>query len=326
MGSKFRSDLTNRDGVTTLKVAGVIDEDNELASLEGKLGGGATVLDLAEIERINSCGVRDWVNWLGRIEKQGARLVFVNCSPQIVSQLNLVHNFTANGIVKSFYAPYFCARCKKEKLLRLEARDLAKSAPIAKAPLCRCDECDGAMDFDELEESYFAFLNNAKKIYGDASFEATLKEIAAAGEAGAKMKARVSGANIPPVAVVPSSGTATPTGQPAPSSVSPTHRTPTPPTPPTPTGARTPALSAKPVTPSSAAPRVTSSPSLTASPQPQSSLAPRLDGLGSSGSNPTPSIPSMSGMKPVHKPIVPWILLSVFLLAAAGLLAFALLR
>ena len=45
MGSKFSSELTSRDGVTTLKVAGVIDEDNELVSLESKLGGGATVLD-----------------------------------------------------------------------------------------------------------------------------------------------------------------------------------------------------------------------------------------------------------------------------------------
>src|SRR5438552_3249317 len=92
MGSKFSSELTNRDGVTTLKIAGVIDEDNELVGIESKLGGGATVLDLSDIERINSCGVRDWVNWLGRIEKNGARLVFVNCSPAIVSQLNLVHN------------------------------------------------------------------------------------------------------------------------------------------------------------------------------------------------------------------------------------------
>ena len=69
MGAKFGSELTSRDGVSTLKLVGVVDEDNELVGLENKLTGGPLVLDLSEIDRINSCGVRDWVNWLGRIEK-----------------------------------------------------------------------------------------------------------------------------------------------------------------------------------------------------------------------------------------------------------------
>src|SRR5689334_7611784 len=154
MGAKFGSELTSRDGVSTLKLVGVVDEDNELVSLENKLTGGPLVLDLSEIDRINSCGVRDWVNWLGRIEKNGARPVFISCSPAIVAQINLVHNFTAGGIVKSFYAPYYCPRCEKEKLLRLETRDLLTLAPITTAPTCRCDECDVPMEFDDMEESY----------------------------------------------------------------------------------------------------------------------------------------------------------------------------
>jgi anti-anti-sigma regulatory factor len=343
MGSKFNAELTSRDGVTTLKIAGVIDEDNELVNLESKLSSGATVLDLADIERINSCGVRDWVNWLGRIEKNGARLVFVNCSPAIVSQLNLVHNFTANGIVKSFYAPYFCPRCKKEKLLRLEARDLAKSAPISKAPTCRCDECDGVMDFDEMEESYFAFLNNTKKIYGDPSFENTLREIAAAGEAGARTKARVTGASLPPVSATGpgASGAMTPT--PASSSTSPVNRTPTPRTP---TGGQ---LGASPTTGSGItgvknpqtgpqatgpAPQNKTGPQSVSAAASQSKLAPvRVDtpptaATTSSASLPATQTPGQSSamVRPAPKPILPWILLAAFLLAAGALLAFALLR
>jgi anti-anti-sigma regulatory factor len=330
MGSKFNSELSSRDGVTTLKVAGVIDEDNELVSLESKLGAGATVLDLADIERINSCGVRDWVNWLGRIEKNGARLVFVNCSPAIVSQLNLVHNFTANGIVKSFYAPYFCPRCKKEKLLRLEARDLAKSAPVGKAPTCRCDECDGVMDFDEMEESYFAFLNNSKKIYGDPSFENTLREIAAAGEAGARTRARVTGASIPPVTA---SMPGTPT-TPAPSSASPLNRTPTPRTPP---GAgMTPSTGPKisPTGPKASPANGLKSSGNNGAGSSQSRLPPvRADlsptspqSASASGLSAIPPLQSSASLRPPPKPILPWIFLSAFLLAAGALLAFALLR
>lgn len=225
MGAKFSSELAAQGGVVSLKLRGVIDEDNELTGIEGQLSAGVTVLDLADIERINSCGVRDWVNWLGRIEKLGARLVFVNCSPAIVAQMNLVHNFSASGIVKSFYAPYFCPRCNKERLLKLETRDLVHQTPITSAPTCRCDDCDGPMDFDDMEESYFAFMNNLKKVLGDTATEEILQAVAAASEGGAKQRTRGSSTGITP-ATGPGLTPATPsTG--APSSISPVNRTPT---------------------------------------------------------------------------------------------------
>src|SRR4029077_12002744 len=157
---------------------GVIDEDNELASLSDKIGSGTAVIDVSEIERINSCGVRDWVNWLGKIEKNGAKVVLVECSPAIVAQINLVNNFTGGGVVKSFFAPYFCPNCDREKVLLVEAAELG--APPHKAPTCRCDECDGVMDFDDMEDSYFAFLSTAKKVAEAAKIQAVMSEFAPA--------------------------------------------------------------------------------------------------------------------------------------------------
>ncbi|HEX8954514.1 MAG TPA: hypothetical protein VF945_21815 [Polyangia bacterium] len=161
--------------MTYVKLSGVIDEDNELASLSDKIGSGTAVIDVSEIERINSCGVRDWVNWLGKVEKNGAKVILVECSPAIVAQINLVNNFTGQGVVKSFYAPYFCPNCDLEKVLLVETRDLAQTQPF-KAPSCRCDECDGPMDFDDMEESYFAFLSNAKKIVTDSRVDSVINE------------------------------------------------------------------------------------------------------------------------------------------------------
>ena len=66
MNPKFQASVHNREDVTYVKLSGVIDEDNELASLSDKIGSGTAVIDVSEIERINSCGVRDWVNWLGQ--------------------------------------------------------------------------------------------------------------------------------------------------------------------------------------------------------------------------------------------------------------------
>ncbi len=166
MNQKFQAAIQQRGDVTYLKLAGVIDEDNELFDLLDQLGAGTVVINLADIERINSCGVRDWVNWLAKLEKKGAKVVFVECSPAIVAQINLVNNFTGNEVVKSFYAPYFCPSCDLEKVLLIEMDEM-KAMDSPKAPVCRCDECDGVMDFDDMEESYFAFVTTARHEHVD---------------------------------------------------------------------------------------------------------------------------------------------------------------
>lgn len=160
MSQKFQASVSHRDDVSYVKLTGVIDEDNELPGLVEKIPAGTAVIDLAEIERINSCGVRDWVNWLGRLEGQRTRIVLVSCSPAIVAQINLVNNFTGAGTVKSFFVPYFCPECDQEKLLLAETTEMGP--PPHEPPICRCDECDRVMDFDDLADSYFAFLGSQK--------------------------------------------------------------------------------------------------------------------------------------------------------------------
>jgi anti-anti-sigma regulatory factor len=162
MSQKFQSSIQHRADVSYVKLGGVIDEDNELADLADKIPVGTAVIDLGEIERINSCGVRDWVNWLSKLENNGTRSVLVECSPAIVAQINLVNNFTGNGVVKSFYVPYFCPECDEEKVLLVEATDMGP--PPHEPPTCRCDECDLVMDFDDMPDSYFAFLSSQKKL------------------------------------------------------------------------------------------------------------------------------------------------------------------
>jgi anti-anti-sigma regulatory factor len=204
MNRKFQSAIHHRDDVTYVKLGGVIDEDNELGELMERMAGSTVVIDLAEIERINSCGVRDWVNWLGKVEKTGTRVVLVECSPAIVAQINLVNNFTGSGVVKSFFAPYFCPNCDREKVLLVETSELGP--PPHKAPTCRCDECDGVMDFDDMEDSYFAFLSSAKRVAEAAKINAVVSEfsLGASSRSGndekSKLRSRVgSSANMSPV-------------------------------------------------------------------------------------------------------------------------------
>lgn len=162
MSQKFQSSVQHRGDLSYVKLGGVIDEDNELGELVDRIPHGTAVIDLGEVERINSCGVRDWVNWLSKLETNGTRSVLVECSPSIVAQINLVNNFTGSGVVKSFYVPYFCPECDEEKVLLVEAADMGP--PPHEPPTCRCDECDLVMDFDDMPDSYFAFLSNQRKL------------------------------------------------------------------------------------------------------------------------------------------------------------------
>lgn len=152
--------ITSIEDATFLKLTGVIDEDNTLGGSLKKINGGTVIIDLSGVVRINSCGVRDWVNWINDLESRGKQVVMVRCSPCIVTQINLVHNFTGGGMVKSFFAPYYCGKCDREDLRLLRIEDFAgqdePAAPSHRAPDCGESRCE--MEFDDIEASYFAFL------------------------------------------------------------------------------------------------------------------------------------------------------------------------
>jgi anti-anti-sigma regulatory factor len=197
MNQKFQAAVQHRGDVSFVKLGGVIDEDNELSDLVEKIPIGTAVIDLGEIERINSCGVRDWVNWLSKLENNGTRSVLVECSPAIVAQINLVNNFTGNGVVKSFYVPYFCPECDEEKVLLVEAGDMGP--PPHEPPTCRCDECDLVMDFDDMPDSYFAFLSNQRKIVEPDKINGAMRDLGrgSSAESGkGKVRSRASQSNI----------------------------------------------------------------------------------------------------------------------------------
>lgn len=210
MSQKFQSSIQQRGEVGYVKLSGVIDEDNELADLTDKIPGDMVVIEIGEVERINSCGVRDWVNWLSALEAKGAEIVLVKCSPAIVAQINLVNNFTGNGSVKSFYVPYFCPECDEEKVLLSETAEMGP-APH-EPPVCRCDGCDLVMDFDDMPDSYFAFLSSQKKVARADKVQSVLDDFANAGGGSAKIRSRVassvsgnvSNSSLPSVPSLPS--------------------------------------------------------------------------------------------------------------------------
>ena len=156
------AEINETENVAYVRLAGIIDEDNGLADLTRKLTKPIVIINTADVDRINSCGVRDWVTWLNEIEKKKKEPCLVECSPAIMTQVNLVNNFVGSGTILSFYAPYFCSACNTDKMLLIDVEQAPEGAPF-RAPTCRCDQCDHQMEFDDIETSYFAFLTTIRR-------------------------------------------------------------------------------------------------------------------------------------------------------------------
>ncbi len=112
-----------------------------------------------DLSRINSMGVKLWINYFSSKVKQGATLSLVECSPAIVKQINLISNFTCGGSVESIYVPFLCSSCSTEFNALLKTEDLKKNPD--QDPEVPCTKCNGKATFDDLREEYFAFLDRS---------------------------------------------------------------------------------------------------------------------------------------------------------------------
>lgn len=158
--AKLRGRIGRGDGFVALRLDGIIDEHNGLEDLLPSVGEGHTLLvDLGGVKRMNSVGVRDWVNWMRALRQRWKSIVLFDCPPPVMNEVNFVKNFAEGAVITTFQAPTFCGQCKKEECKTLDALALrGDGAAQPQLPSFRCerDDCQNALDDDE--ESYLGFL------------------------------------------------------------------------------------------------------------------------------------------------------------------------
>ena len=134
---------------------------NEFANFDllYQFSGAEMVLNWKNVSRINSTGVREWINALEKINEK-AKVIFEECPIIVVYQMNMIPNFTAKAEVRSVYAPYFCEECgnQEDHLIDMESFD-----PEEDLPEFACQECGEELLFDDEEDSYFYFLDMERK-------------------------------------------------------------------------------------------------------------------------------------------------------------------
>lgn len=118
---------------------------------------GRVVFDTAQVTYMNSLGVRAWCEFLRQARIQGYE--FHACSVPFILQASMVRDVIGRGTVTSFFAPFHCIGCdhQEERLLQSAAILASNLEP----PVFKCPSCGGALEFDDLPERYFAFLDEA---------------------------------------------------------------------------------------------------------------------------------------------------------------------
>lgn len=153
--SKFDLKIDKNADAAKITITGIIDEDVDFN--EFSLNGiNQMEFDLNSVKSINSCGIREWIKWLGTNSK--AKMTYINCPKIIVDQINMVDGFLPqNGKVLSFYVPYYNDDSGTEKnVLFRHGTEFTDSAVTP--PEKVVDETGNAMEMDVIESKYFKFL------------------------------------------------------------------------------------------------------------------------------------------------------------------------
>ena len=137
-----------------IELHGIIDEFADLPKLAEELAAAPSVtIDLGNVQRINSIGVRVWVQLMQKLA--GKSVALVRCAPAIVEQLNTIQNFSGNAQVKSVMLPYSCEPCASA--FQLEAAIQGKTPPEV-SDTAPCPKCGTEGEFDDLPERYLNFV------------------------------------------------------------------------------------------------------------------------------------------------------------------------
>ena len=146
---QFKVTISNEEGKTVVNLIGVIDEDAKFDEISGQSG--TIVINFKEISGINSCGVRNWVNFIKTLS--GQEVHYANCPPTVVKQMNMIPSFVAHAKVDSVFVPYVCDNCDNEKLELVSVDKFGSVQEVMKCEKCGQEE----LELDGHPQQYFAF-------------------------------------------------------------------------------------------------------------------------------------------------------------------------
>lgn len=152
---KFEIKVEKSNPAWKVSISGTIDEDADF-NPHSLVGAPAVSFELGQVKSINSCGIREWIKWVGTAG--GAAVEYNNCPKIIVDQINMVQGFLpASGKVKSFFVPFYNDDSGEEKSVLFTHGKEYTDSGLAQPPEVK-DSAGNAMEMDVVEAKYFKFL------------------------------------------------------------------------------------------------------------------------------------------------------------------------
>nr|UXE44856.1 serine/threonine-protein kinase PknD [uncultured bacterium] len=142
-------------GGCILKLSGVIDENFDTNRFVTGVEG-VVVVDLDNVKRITSYGVREWMAALQRLKCSW--LGFIRCRPAMVAQFNMVTAFAGPGKLVSMYLPYVSSASGQTFEVLTDIRRHHAELTTLTPPPVNAPDTGQAAEFDDIPESYFSYV------------------------------------------------------------------------------------------------------------------------------------------------------------------------
>lgn len=117
------------------------------------------IFDFSGIVALNSTGVNAWITFYKEIYKSRS-IVFENCTPEVIMQINMMPIFRGPAEINSVYAIYECLACMhKQRQLFVRGQNLPASSAELLPPV-NCQACGQVSEMDQEPEDFFAWIDS----------------------------------------------------------------------------------------------------------------------------------------------------------------------
>ena len=117
---------------------------------------GVVVIDLANVDRVTSFGVREWLEMMNAARSGVTELYLARLSEAIATQMGMIRSFAGPGKVASFHAPYLCDACGSSFRWLIDCERDGDALKNKALPPGKCPTCGNEGHLDD-DEGYCAF-------------------------------------------------------------------------------------------------------------------------------------------------------------------------
>jgi len=157
-GTSFQIETRREGSRKVLYLSGVIDESADLGPISHITE--PVSINMREIRRINSFGVRAWIDHIRQVPHD-VKLTFVECPPPVIDQCNMVGGFLGHGVLESFYAPMVCEECDEQQSQLFQTEACRSNG--GRLPATPCPRCGRDREVYDLEEQYLLFVREPRR-------------------------------------------------------------------------------------------------------------------------------------------------------------------